>query len=336
MALTREERKEYDGMFPIDGTEYFEEPQPLVEGLIPKHEYTLLTGQPKVGKSTFAAHLTYSVATGESFFGREVTEAGTVLYIAMERAYQTQSRLHKLFELGERTPRNIVLMKPQESEMKSLFFNGEDGGDVQKLIDRIEQSEIRDIKLIVIDSLENTLIGSDSESKDAGPWCDGLQTVLEHFETTGLVLHHETKASNDDANSNSAYRGSSVFLARSGMWLRALNRKKGVLLKAQRGNFGADWEQAVAFNDFGLYSDSMPALGRDKKPNLNEFVKARLVANPKITMSDLADIVRSHPDTEWQSVGDDRVSKAVRELGTNVMKHPNPDDGRSKLLEWVG
>lgn len=333
MALTKDERSVFDGLFPIDGTEYFDAPEPLVDGLITRHEYTLLTGQPKVGKSTFAAHLAYSVATGEPFFGREVRGPGTVLYIALERAYQTQARLHRLFTLGERQPQNIFLMKPQESQMKSLFFN--EGDDVRRLIERIQRAKIGNLRLVVVDSLENTLIGSDSESKDAGPWCDGLQAFLEHFETTGLVLHHENKASSDDTRSNTAYRGSSVFLARSGMWLRALNSGGGVLLKAQQGNFGADWEQRVSFNDFGLYTDSMPTLGKEKKPNFNEFVKARLIENPMITTKGLTEVIRNHPESQWRDIGEDRVSKEVTKMGAQIVKHANPNDGRSKLLEWV-
>lgn len=333
MALTKEERKRFDGLFPINGTEYFEPPQPLIDGLIPMFEYTLLTGQPKVGKSTFAAHLAYSVATGEPFFGREVNDPGMVLYIAMERAYQTQDRLHRLFALGEQQPRNILLMKPQESEMKSLFFS--DPNDVERLIRRIERAQVKPIKLVVVDSLENTLVGSDSDSKDAGPWCDGLQMFLERFETTGLVLHHEVKAATDDPNNDSAYRGSSVFLARSGMWLRALNRRGGILLKAQRGNFASDWEQMVAFNDFGLYTESMPERGKDKKPNFNEFVKARLIENPMVTTKQLTDIVQTHPDSDWPSIGEDRVSKAIKHWESNVVKHAHPEDRRVKLLEWV-
>lgn len=336
MALTKEERKKFDGLFPLDGTEYFEPPQPLVDGLIPKLEYTLLTGQPKVGKSTFAAHLTYSVATGEPFFGREIHDPGIVLYIAMERAYQTQARINKLFELGERKPQNIFLMKPQESEMRSLFFNSDHNADVENLIERIDRANIEHIKLIVIDSLENTLIGSDSDSKDAGPWCDGLQRLLEYYETSGIVLHHETKASDGDGSSNSAYRGSSVFFARAGMWLRALYKGKNeVRLKAQRGNFGADWEQHVAFNDFGLYTHSMPELSKDKKPTLGDFVKARLAQNPMITVSQLTAIVREHDDSMWTNIETDRISKAVKDLGDSVVKHENPNDGRSRLLELL-
>lgn len=337
MAMTRQERARFDGVFPLDGTEYFPPPMPLIEGLIPKNEFTLLTGQPKVGKSTFAAHLAYSVATGEPFFDREVRQQGAVIYIAMERAYQTQQRINKLFELGEHRQENIILVKPQESSMKSLFFNSDNQGDVHKLIARIDQAQVSNIQLIVVDSLENTLIGSDSDSKDAGPWCDGLQTLLEHYETTGLVLHHETKASEGDGNSKTAYRGSSVLLARAGAWLRAIGRAKNTVeLKAHANNFGAEWSDRVGFNDFGLYTQSMPELAKDKRPSLTEFVKARLMQNPKVTPARLAELVRQHPDSAWRNVEADRITKAVKELGDAVVKHPNPNDGRSKLLEWVG
>lgn len=337
MALTRDERAGFNGFFPLDGTEYFEPPQPLVEGVIPKGEFTLLTGAPKVGKSTFAAHLSYSLATGEPFFGKEVREHGTVLYIAMERAYQTQARVNKLFELREQRHRNIILFKPQESDLKTLFFN-DDAGDVDGLIERIDRLDTCDLKLVVVDSLENTLAGSDSDSKDAGPWCNGLQRLLDHFETTALVLHHETKASEGNANSGVAYRGSSVFLARSGQWLRAISKNsgRGALLKAQRGNFGSDWNMSVEFNAFGLYEQSMPHLGKDKKPTLPEFVQARLAENPLVTNTRLTDIVRRHPDTQWPNVKAAEISGAIKKLGDGVAKHPNPADGRSKLLKWVG
>lgn len=334
MALTKDDREHYDGWFPLDGTEYFTLPSPFVDGLMPKFEYTLLTGQPKVGKSTFGAHLNYSAATHESFFGREVTASGIAIYIAYERAYQTQQRLYKLFELGERSPQNVILFKPQEWNQKSLFFNRED--DVTAFIERIERSGITDISAVTVDSLANSLDGSDSDTAEASKWCDGFQRVLEHFETTGLVLHHETKASEGDSNSKTAYRGSSVFYARSGQWLRAMHKGKGVKLFAEQGNFGADWKQEVGFNDFGLYTDSMPALSGDKRPTFNEFFKARLIENPMVTRGELAQIIREHPETEWDDAGDERVSQAAAFYGSSVVRHKNPENGREKLYEWIG
>ncbi len=55
----------------------------LVDGLLPDAGTSLLTAKPKVGKSTLAQNLAFSVARGEPFLGRP-TKRGRVIYLALE------------------------------------------------------------------------------------------------------------------------------------------------------------------------------------------------------------------------------------------------------------
>jgi hypothetical protein len=67
----------------------------LVEGLLIDGGTSLVAAKPKVGKSTLAQNLAFSVARGEPFLGRP-TRRGSVLYLALE---EKRSELRRHFEM---------------------------------------------------------------------------------------------------------------------------------------------------------------------------------------------------------------------------------------------
>lgn len=69
----------------------------LVEGIIPTHSIVILAGDSGVGKSSLCYRMAMSVATGQQFIGRAVTQ-GRVLYLDEENNEQdSQLYLQKLW-----------------------------------------------------------------------------------------------------------------------------------------------------------------------------------------------------------------------------------------------
>lgn len=323
MAMDKAQRAKYEGVYTLDGaTHYHEPPKPLIKGVLMQGEYTLLSGQPKVGKSTCGAHVAYSVATGVPFFGREVLKTGRVVYIALERAHQTESRINRLMSLYGRGAGNITLVVPADNpRLQYLFLNNSERDDASLLIEELESHGIYDVALFVVDSLENSIDGSDSQQSDAGPWCNGLKRLIDHFSASALVLHHDTKGSADDTSSKTAYSGSRVFLARAGVWVRAMSRgDKCVLLKTQVGNYAESFEQHVTINDDGLYDELTP----DEAKRYTQFDLVRdvvlsLIAEgiTIIDAPDLLDRCQQHPSCKWPDFDQARMSKQITTLEAN-------------------
>jgi hypothetical protein len=86
----------------------FPEPKWAVQGVICEG-VNLIAGPPKVGKSWLSLGLGLSIAAGEPAFGSIATEAGPVLYLALEdTARRLQSRMGKLLA-GKPAPHGLTL-----------------------------------------------------------------------------------------------------------------------------------------------------------------------------------------------------------------------------------
>lgn len=82
-----EEKGVFD-LMTLDDLENLPEIEYMVEGLLPTGGLSIISGDPKAGKSTLVRQLTKAVLQGDKFLGREV-QTGDVLYLALEEQGQT-------------------------------------------------------------------------------------------------------------------------------------------------------------------------------------------------------------------------------------------------------
>lgn len=155
----------------------------LIEKLIPQAQLGMLYGPTSVGKSFVALDMAESIASGAAWHGRAVRQ-GAVGYIIAEYSGDFKLRLQareKVYgDPGELIKYYVgAPLLVQEKTRK-------------KLIDEILAMR-QDWKLIVVDTVSRTYLGSESDDKDMNSYVRACQAI--HFATGAMVLlvHHSGK-----------------------------------------------------------------------------------------------------------------------------------------------
>lgn len=177
----------------------------IVAGLIAAGELVTLSGEPGSGKSAIAARLAVCIATGEPFFGREVS-TGAVVYVAAERKDEVTRRLLALSPGS--APIYLAAGRP------NLGARG-DADDLVRLIGAACDQESERPSLVIVDTLARCMPALDeNSSRDVGAVMDNLAVISEALPTAAIiVIHHRTKA-------NGGLRGSSAILGAIDLDLR--------------------------------------------------------------------------------------------------------------------
>jgi hypothetical protein len=162
--------------------------QDLVRNLLPLIGLVVIYGPPKSGKSFWLLDLFLHIALGWQYRGRRVFQ-GSVIYIAGEGAEGVRRRIeafrrwHRLE--GKRVPFFLLTVPPD-------LIN-----DVDALIQQIaEQLAIAGFDrpvAIAVDTLNRTLVGSESRDEDMGAYIKALGKIIETFKCAVCVVHHTGK-----------------------------------------------------------------------------------------------------------------------------------------------
>ena len=174
-----------------------------VETLIAQEAGTIVAGQPGVSKTIHAAYLAICVALGLDFGSFHVPKVRNVLYIDYDSSY---AQLRPLFEaisagVGHAgIPENVFFYFPGDPNCQ--FDDGTSPptflGDLGEAI--VATVKERQIGLIIIDSLMQTMSGDPSSASDAITTLRrGLSPALQHGAAV-LVIDHTTKGVVGSAN----------------------------------------------------------------------------------------------------------------------------------------
>jgi hypothetical protein len=185
----------------LDGIEISSGSTGLVANLIDECSNVLLFGESNTGKSFFGLFLGMSVATGSSFFGREVRQGG-VMYCATEGGRRIADRVIALREAmslqGVSVP--FALVRGQIDLRAS-------NADIEFLSKESKVLETRfgvSIKLIVIDTLSRVLAGGDeNDSAAMGHLVKSIDRLRLKTGAAVLLVHHSGKTKDKGARGHS-------------------------------------------------------------------------------------------------------------------------------------
>ena len=171
----------------------------LVENLVPKDSMVLLTGPPKVGKTTCSLRLTESLIRGTDFLGSE-TEQTDVLYLTEQRLSSFKSEY--VFECGL-----------EDSERLHYASEGDTlGTDLEELMRRaVFAAHETDAELLILDTFLSFSGLEGEEENSSGSVKTALQTVRKYCSIVGLtviLVHHDRKSGGSVVE---AGRGSNIF-----------------------------------------------------------------------------------------------------------------------------
>jgi AAA domain/Bifunctional DNA primase/polymerase, N-terminal len=163
-----------------------DEPSYMVDELIPKKGIVLLWGPRKSFKSFFTVGLALHIAKGWDFHKRPV-EQGTVVYLAFEGGHGNSQRIE-----AHRRYYNI----PDKERVPLLCMMGNASliHDHALLISDIKADvafhKYAKPDVIVIDTLNKSLVGSESLDRDMAAYIRAAYAVRDAFDCVVIIVHH--------------------------------------------------------------------------------------------------------------------------------------------------
>jgi hypothetical protein len=155
----------------------------LVKNLIPAQGLIVIWGPPKCGKSFWILDVVFHIALGWEYRGRRVKQ-GLVLYIGCEGEFAVPARVEAF--------RQEKIRSPIDPEQFKLILSRLDlVGEVEQLIGDIEaQLDAQAPAIIVIDTLNRSLAGSESSDEDMGNYVKAADRLRERFNCAVAIIHH--------------------------------------------------------------------------------------------------------------------------------------------------
>ena len=152
----------------------------LVKGLIPRGGLVVVWGPPKCGKSFWTFDLAMHVALGEPYRGRRVQQ-GTVVYLALEGGNGFRARIDAYRRAHNVDDAPFYLMTDRTDLVK----------DHEALITAIRAQIGTDMPtLVVIDTLNRSLAGSESKDEDMAAYIRAADAIREAFDCAVVIVHH--------------------------------------------------------------------------------------------------------------------------------------------------
>jgi hypothetical protein len=161
------------------------EPLYLVDELIPIAGLVDVWGKPKCFKSFWALDLCLHVAMGWEYRDRRVRQ-GTVMYCAFEGAHGYKKRIEAMrrhYRLSDvKAP--LVVMSGQANliaEHRQLIL---------EIRDCLAEAGLGVPAVVVLDTLNKSLVGSESKDTDMGAYVRAAEAIRDAFGCVVVIIHH--------------------------------------------------------------------------------------------------------------------------------------------------
>jgi len=155
----------------------------LVKGIIPRVGLVVAWGPPKCGKSFWTFDLAMHVALGREYCGRRVQQ-GAAVYLALEGGKGFEARIEAFrqrFLPENHSPVPFFLIADALNLVK-------DHSDLIGCIRLQAQGYIPAV--VVIDTLNRSLAGSESDDKDMTAYIRAADAIRDAFGCVVIIVHH--------------------------------------------------------------------------------------------------------------------------------------------------
>ncbi|MFO1127826.1 MAG: AAA family ATPase [Rhodospirillales bacterium] len=156
----------------------------VVSGILPSEGVAVIWGPPKYGKTFWIFDLAMHVALGWSYRGRRVAQ-GIVVYVACEGAIGLEARSEAwrrefLGDNAEDVPFYLVTTRLDLAKDATALI-----ADI-----RSQLPQNTDVGLIVIDTLNRSLGGSENDDEDMAAYVAAADMIRESFTALVAIVHH--------------------------------------------------------------------------------------------------------------------------------------------------
>jgi hypothetical protein len=159
------------------------------------------------GKTFLALDWALSVAQGEEWAGRGVTQ-GPVVYVAAEGGRSIGKRVRAWMKARGQTdvPEAFFLLESVQVR---------DGSDLELVVSRIGELGMMEPSLIVFDTLARCFVGGEENSAmEMGQFVEGLEWLRRETRAAVMVLHHTGKQAQELERGSTALRGAADVMIR--------------------------------------------------------------------------------------------------------------------------
>lgn len=177
-------------------------PKWLVDGMIEEDALSMVFGKSGSGKTFVTLDIALCVATGQDYHGRAVA-SGPVIFVAGEGHAGYARRV-----AAWKTAKDVDLDGvPFYKSNSTILLNDEDKGE--PLLDELREmaKEIGQPKLIVLDTLDRTIMGDDSSGEDISLYLNVCDKLREEFNATVMIVQHVGHQHTERARGSTRLRG---------------------------------------------------------------------------------------------------------------------------------
>jgi AAA domain len=159
------------------------EPLYLVDELLPIAGLVDIWGPPKCFKSFWTLDVMFHVAMGWEYRDRYVHQ-GTVVYCAFEWAHGYKKRIEALRRHHELDPSIVVPLYIMPGQANLITEH-------KLLIQELQVQLGKDRPaVVVLDTLNKSLIGSESKDQDMGAYVRAAEAIRDAFHCVVIIVHH--------------------------------------------------------------------------------------------------------------------------------------------------
>jgi hypothetical protein len=197
----------------LDEIETVNEPQWLIEGLMPKSGLMVVYGLPKSGKTFMVTDTALAVASKASWAGRAVLNGGVAYFCGEDRTgFRRRLRGLRVHFGLQATPFALIEEVPNF---------GCEAGDAEEMIAKLRSWEASTgvpVRMVVIDTLSRTIVGkNESSAQDMSVFVANAEKIVRALNCLVVIIAHEAKpqGARPRAGGDPGPRGSNALSAAS-------------------------------------------------------------------------------------------------------------------------
>jgi len=177
----------------------------IIKDVLPAQSFGICSGPPAGFKTFWAAELAYTVSTGQPFLGYTTYE-GLVVYIAAEGQAGIKKRIRALEITNGVAADNLAII-----EVPVMISRIEERQKIINSIHQMEQEKNKKVVLIVVDTLARCFDGDENTPKDMGNFIESCDAIKNMTGATILCIHHTGKDDSKGARGHSSLKGACDF-----------------------------------------------------------------------------------------------------------------------------
>jgi RecA-family ATPase len=198
----------------------FKSPSYRIKNILPEKGTAVITGESGTGKSFIVTHMLASITTGRKYLGNNVHAANT-MYVYGEGGDGSDLELRYMAHVQRYSKgSNEFYTDTHKVHFISSIWNMADADSVSEIIEYINE---HDIKVIVLETLNQMLNGSSNDDDAIRKFMLGAREVVQQCGCLVIIIHHPPKGLTSDYSGSAVLRNNSDVM----IGLRKADKKKG-------------------------------------------------------------------------------------------------------------